>query len=77
MGRVKLIAFIQDNQKCYDVFSKAGLIPTSITRRRQIYLYYSSLTDKSKMKKYKQTAEAMQSNMSDVRKSVKEMERNI
>lgn len=70
-------AFIQENKSVFKALVNARQIPMSSVRKFQIYLYYSGLTSKSKMGKYKDTAKAMGSNLTDVRNSIKEMEKSI
>lgn len=71
-----IASFITENNDVFRTLVKVGAVPITVQRKVQIYTYYNSLQG-GKMQRYQETASAMRSNITDVRKAVREMNRNV
>jgi len=69
--------FISENKTVFDSFVRCGKMPISVNRQFQIFNHYKVLEGKSKMQRYEQTAIEMGSNLTDVKKAVREMNKMI
>lgn len=76
MGK-SLGIYIEENKDVFKNLVKARQVPVSAITNFRIYVYYSGLTGKSKMQNYQDTAQAMNSSLTSVRRAIKEMEKSI
>lgn len=72
----KIADHIDSNSDFFGKLVKAGIIPASVIRKKQIYTYFQT-TSGGKMQRYQDTAEAMRVHVNAVMNSVREMERNV
>ena len=72
----KVADYIQKNSECVKVLSKIGIVPLSITRQFQVWVYFTGTKGKL-MQRYEDTATAMNVDSRTVQRAIKEMERSI
>lgn len=69
--------YLKERQSEVNALHRANIIPSSVLRQFQIFVYYSGLTSKSKMQRYEDTSLAMGTCVRSVINAVKSMEKNI